>query len=409
MLQKIIFYIFIFNFFATNAQLNQEPKKITNKFFSELNDLENITPALKKKKGFTNYEELLDFIDEKVKKYPESVSSSFIGESQKGKKIPIIYIKKKNNNDEKKLKVWMQGGLHGNEPASTESLLYLIHLILEDSDYNYLLNKIELAILPMANIDGFLKNDRYAANGLDLNRDHTKMMAPETKASKLAFADFDPHVALDFHEYRPFRKDFAQLSSFGIANPYDVMFLHTGNLNVPENIRTIIDTLFVKNAKTPLDKLNLRHRHYIKSEKYKGEIHFSTGTNTARSSSNFYALNNTIATLFEIRGVGIAKTSFKRRIKSSIAVGLSYLKTAYDNSNFIFDQIEIANNYSNDIVLDHKRTTSIETIKAIDIESNELIDFSTTMHSSKDSYAISKRDRPLAYIIKKNNYGFIEK
>ena len=321
MLKKIIFYIFIFNFFATNAQLNQEPKKITNKFFSELNDLENITPALKKKKGFTNYEELIDFIDEKVKKYPESVSSNFIGESQKGKKIPIIYIKKKNHNDEKKLKVWMQGGLHGNEPASTESLLYLIHLILEDSDYNYLLNKIELAILPMANIDGFLKNDRYAANGLDLNRDHTKMMAPETKASKVAFADFDPHVALDFHEYRPFRKDFAQLSSFGIANPYDVMFLHTGNLNVPENIRTIIDTLFVKNAKKSLDELNLRHRHYIKSEKYKGEIHFSTGSNTARSSSNFYALNNGIATLFEIRGVGIGKTSFKRRINSGLSVG----------------------------------------------------------------------------------------
>ena len=73
MLKKILFYIFIFNLFATNAQLNQESKKITNKFFSELNDLENITPALKKKKGFTNYEELIDYIDEKVKKYPESV------------------------------------------------------------------------------------------------------------------------------------------------------------------------------------------------------------------------------------------------------------------------------------------------------------------------------------------------
>ena len=409
MLKKIIFYIFIFNFFATNAQLNQEPKKITNKFFSELNDLENITPALKKKKGFTNYEELIDFIDEKVKKYPESVSSNFIGESQKGKKIPIIYIKKKNHNDEKKLKVWMQGGLHGNEPASTESLLYLIHLILEDSDYNYLLNKIELAILPMANIDGFLKNDRYAANGLDLNRDHTKMMAPETKASKLAFADFDPHVALDFHEYRPFRKDFAQLSSFGIANPYDVMFLHTGNLNVPENIRTIIDTLFVKNAKKSLDKLNLRHRHYMKSEKYKGEIHFSTGSNTARSSSNFYALNNAIATLFEIRGVGIGKTSFKRRINSGLSVGFSFLKTAYENSIFIFDEIAKANTYSNAIVLEHQRSIYTDVIKAIDIGSNEMIDFETTMHSSKDSYAISKRDRPLAYIIKQNNFGFIEK
>ena len=394
---------------VVSAQLNQEPKKITKKFFSDLNKLENITPALKKKKGFTNYEELLTYIDEKVEKFPEVFSSNFIGESQKGKKIPIIHIKNKNNNDEKKLKVWMQGGLHGNEPASTESLLYLTHLILEDANYKYLLDKIELAILPMANIDGFLKNDRYAANGLDLNRDHTKMMAPETKASKVAFANFDPHIALDFHEYRPFRKDFAQLSSFGIANPYDVMFLHTGNLNVPENLRYIIDTLFVKNAKKSLDKLSLRHRHYMKSEKYKGEIHFSTGSNTARSSSNFYALNNGIATLFEIRGVGIGKTSFKRRINSGLAVGFSFLKTAYENSNFIFEQIDIANSYSNDIVLQHERSIYTDVIKAIDIGSNELIDFTTTMHSSKDSYAILKRDRPLAYIIKKNNYGFIEK
>ena len=409
MLKKLISYILIFNFLVVSAQLNQEPKKITKKFFSELNNLENITPALKKKKGFTNYKELLTYIDEKVQKYPEIVSSNFIGESQKGKKIPIIYIKSKNNNDEKKIKVWMQGGLHGNEPASTESLLYLIHLILEDADYKYLLDKIELAILPMANIDGFLKNDRYAANGLDLNRDHTKMMAPETKASKVAFANFDPHVALDFHEYRPFRKDFAQLSSFGIANPYDVMFLYTGNLNVPENLRYIIDTLFVKNAKKSLDKLSLRHRHYIKSEKYKGEIHFSTGSNTARSSSNFYALNNGIATLFEIRGVGIGKTSFKRRINSGLAVGFSFLKTAYDNSLFIFNEIARAKTFSSDIVLEHKRSIYTDVVKAIDIESNELIDFETTMHSSKDSHAISKRDRPVAYIIKKNDFGFIEK
>ena len=409
MLKKLISYILIFNFMVVSAQLNQEPKKITKKFFSELNNLENITPALKKKKGFTNYKELLTYIEEKVQKYPEIVSSNFIGESQKGKKIPIIYVNKKNNLNNNKVRVWMQGGLHGNEPASTETLLYLIHLILEDADYKYLLDKIELAILPMANIDGFLKNDRYAANGLDLNRDHTKMMAPETKASKVAFANFDPHIALDFHEYRPFRKDFAQLSSFGIANPYDVMFLHTGNLNVPENLRYIIDTLFVKNAKKSLDKLSLRHRHYMKSEKYKGEIHFSTGSNTARSSSNFYALNNGIATLFEIRGVGIGKTSFKRRINSGLAVGFSFLKTAYDNSLFIFDEIARANTYSNDIVLEHKRSIYTDVVKAIDIESNELIDFETTMHSSKDSYAISKRDRPVAYIIKKNNFGFIEK
>ena len=100
MLKKLISYILIFNFLVASAQLNQEPKKITKKFFSELNNLENITPALKKKKGFTNYNELLTYIEEKVQKYPEIVSSNFIGESQK-EKNPIIYIKNKNNNDEK--------------------------------------------------------------------------------------------------------------------------------------------------------------------------------------------------------------------------------------------------------------------------------------------------------------------
>ena len=52
MLKKLIYYILIFNFLVVSAQLNQEPKKITNKFFSDHNDIENITPALKKKKGY---------------------------------------------------------------------------------------------------------------------------------------------------------------------------------------------------------------------------------------------------------------------------------------------------------------------------------------------------------------------
>ena len=103
MLKKLIFFILIFKFTFVSAQLNQEPRNITKKFFSELNELENITPALKKKKGFTNYQELLNYIDEKVQNYPELVSSNFIGESQKGKKIPILHISKNSNYDIKKL------------------------------------------------------------------------------------------------------------------------------------------------------------------------------------------------------------------------------------------------------------------------------------------------------------------
>ena len=106
-----------------------------------------------------------------------------------------------------KVKVFFQAGLHGNEPASTEGILYLIDELLNNKKYDYLLDRITLAIIPMANIDGYEKNDRYAANGLDLNRDHTKLIAKESICLKQAFSNFCADVSVDFHEYTPFRKD----------------------------------------------------------------------------------------------------------------------------------------------------------------------------------------------------------
>ncbi|WP_367889131.1 M14 family zinc carboxypeptidase [Polaribacter filamentus] len=37
----------------------------------------------------------------------------------------------------RKSRVWMQGGLHGDESASTEGMLYLIHQLLNDENIKY--------------------------------------------------------------------------------------------------------------------------------------------------------------------------------------------------------------------------------------------------------------------------------
>ncbi len=408
MIRVFILILFLFNNEIILSQLNPQSKKVTNTFFQELEYIQDVTPALKKKKGFTNYEELIDFLNKFSEKYPDKVKVKYIGKSQKGKRIPILYLIDKTK-VKNKVRVWLQGGLHGDEPASTESLLYTIHKLLEDENYTHFTEKLDLAILPMANIDGFLKNKRYAANGLDLNRDHTKLMAVETQVIKRAFADFDAHVALDFHEYRPYRKDFAQLSTFGISSIYDLMFLHSGNLNVPNNIRAIVDTLFVKNAKIKLDALGLTNRHYMKSDKIQGEIQFSTGSNTARSSSNSFALNNAYATLFEIRGVGIGKTSFKRRIGAGFTVANSFLQTAYENDTFLLNQLDLANNHSKNIVVKSERSIYKDTILAIDLESNNVIKLSTIMRDAKKSIAILERSRPDFYALKSDNKHIINK
>ena len=389
------------------AQLNPQSKKITNTFFPDYEALENVTPALQKKKGYTNYEELMSYLKALEAQHPETLRLDFIGESQKGKRIPIVYISQ--NTSTPKIKVWMQGGLHGNEPASTEGMLYVLQQLFNNPKYKSLLDHVSIAMVPMANIDGYLKQDRYAANGLDLNRDQTKLMAPETIALKWAFSDFKPEVGLDFHEYRPYRKDFMQLSDFGITSLFDAMFLYTGNLNVPENLRTLTKSLFVKEAKVVLDNNNLKHHDYVSTGKFGGEIHFNQGSTNARSSATNYALTNTISTLFEIRGVGIGRTSFKRRIQTTFLLAMSYLETASANITVIKEEISKATAAQNEVVVTSKKTIAPDRIATIDLDTNAIIELPVTIRDGLRSQPNLVRSRPAAYLIDANETTLIEK
>jgi len=407
MRNSIILVICIFVSFGLQAQPNPQSKKITKNFFPDSESLLPITPALKKKRGYTNYSELINFINELKESHPSVVSIQYIGESQKGYNIPVIHIKTTNSSE--KIKIWMQAGLHGNEPAGTEGLLYYMHSILNDANYDKLLHGVDLLILPMANIDGYLKDNRYAANGLDLNRDQTKLMAPETRLIKKVFSDFNAHVGLDFHEYRPYRKDFAQLSDFGITSAYDTMFLYSGNLNVPENIRNYTNNVFVQNAREVMNIKNFRHREYASTGKYSGEIHFTQGSSNARSSATNYALNNMISTLFEVRGVGLGKTSFKRRIEITLQLALSYTKTAVENTTAIKNEIQKAIADSKPVVVTSKRKVYKDTIKAIDLDTESLIDLEVTIRDALQSSPVLERSKPNAYIIEASQIAIIEK
>ncbi|NJN50255.1 MAG: hypothetical protein HC798_03605 [Polaribacter sp.] len=233
----------------------------------------------------------------------------------------------------------MQGGLHGDELGSTEGMLYLAKKILADENYNKLLDDIELAIIPMANIDGYLKENRYSKNGLDLNRDQTKLMAPETLVLKKALVNFNPEVVIDFHEYRPYRRDYAMIGDFGVTGYHDVMFLYSGNYNIPRNIRDITNNVFVANARNELDGYQLTTYPYYTSDDYKGNVVFNQGSISSRSSATNNALSNTISILVEVRGVGLGKKSYNRRVFSTFITAISFLKTAIENKLKIKEEL----------------------------------------------------------------------
>lgn len=393
--------------FSVWAQLNPQSKKITERYFQDADSLQDVTPALQKKRGFTDYEELIAFLEELKAKRPDYVIIEYIGESQKGKNIPQVRLT--NPNSEHKIKVWMQGGLHGNEPASTEGVLYLLYQLVNNPDYTYLLDKIELVVVPMANIDGYLKDSRYAANGLDLNRDQTKLMAPETIVLKQAFSDFNPQVSVDFHEYNAFRRDFMKMGSFGVAALYDIMFLYTGNLNVPENLRTFTNEQFINKARQALDKNGLRYHDYMSTGDYLGDTQFNLGSIHARSSATNNALTNSVSTLIEVRGVNLGRTSFKRRIATTFIIGLSYLKTAYASVDKVNEEIIQAEKNFQEVTVTSKRKVYQDTIQMIDLDSYDIIKMPITVRDALQSSPVLVRPKPEAYVLLPEQKELVEK
>jgi len=190
---------------------------------------------------------------------------------------------------------------------------------------------------------------------------------------------------------------------------YDAMFLYSGNLNVPKNLRDLTDNLFVENARQILDKFDYKHHPYISTRKIKGDIHINQGSISARSSATNNALANTISTLVEIRGVGLARTSFKRRIHSSFLIALSYLKTATKNMQKVKDEIEKANQQSNELVVEHKRGIYKDEVKFIDINTNEYVEFEMVKRDALKAKATLTRARPKAYIIEANQTAILDK
>lgn len=389
------------------AQLNPQTKSVTKKFFPDFEEVKNVTPALQKKKGYTDDKELYTFLEDLAKNHPEKVTISYIGETQKGKKIPMVRMT--NPNKKEKIKVFFQGGLHGNEMASTEGVLYVMHQLLNDENYKHFLDDIDLAVIPMANIDGYLKEDRYAANGLDLNRDQTKLMAKESVLLKQAFSDFMPEVAVDFHEYIAYRRDFARLGNFGVANAFDVMFLNSGNLNIPKNLREFTHQKFVKNASEILDKNGLRNHPYITTTKYKGDIHINQGSISARSSATNFALTNAVASLIEIRGVNLGRTSFKRRIQSIFLVATSYLQTAIDNKVALKETIEKAINTQKEIVVTSNRKVYKDKVQLLDLDTEEIIELEVTKRDAWLASPRLTRPTPKAYLIDASQENIIKK
>jgi len=92
---------------------------------------------------------------------------------------------------------------HGDEPASTEAMLRLIHSLASGSDpaLRPKLAHVTLYLVPMVNPDGAGAGTRTNGRGADLNRDWGLFTQPETRAVANAAKLIYPSLIVDAHNW----------------------------------------------------------------------------------------------------------------------------------------------------------------------------------------------------------------
>jgi hypothetical protein len=183
----------------------------------------------------TSYEDLSAYI-QLLDKQSDLLKLEVIGHSVQGRNLYAMkFSSSKFGKDKSKIRVMIFAQQHGNEQSGKEGALLLAQELLK-SENRYLLDRIDLLLIPQVNPDGSEINERRNANGADLNRNHLILTEPETQALHRVFDQYLFEVSMDVHEYSPYGEEW---KNYGYRKNSDLTLGTNTNLNVSEKVRDL--------------------------------------------------------------------------------------------------------------------------------------------------------------------------
>jgi hypothetical protein len=149
----------------------------------------------------------------------DQIHMTTFGYTNEGRALPLLVLGAPDATPEAvratgKTRVYLQGNIHAGEVCGKEALLMLLRDYAR-GEYPAWTDDLVLLVAPIYNADGNERVDlgnrprqhgpiggmgqRPNAQGLDLNRDHMKLDAPEARSLVAMMNAYDPHVGVDLH------------------------------------------------------------------------------------------------------------------------------------------------------------------------------------------------------------------
>ncbi|WP_297486925.1 M14 family metallocarboxypeptidase [uncultured Cetobacterium sp.] len=362
------------------------------------------TPSLLRKDGFMSDKELKDFIGG-IHFKGKHTKVNLFGPTTGGHLIPLVVIGKNKVIDKNKPTVMLVAQQHGDEPMGADVLLGTIKRLAR-WDLEYLLDDINVVVLPRLNPDGAENGKRHTHRGKDMNSDHTILQTKEALLMKQIFNRYKPDVVLDIHEYIADGHSYSKIIKDGAVPYYDILFLSSTNPNYSERLKNYAYNIVLKDVEKDCKKKGYSTNYYYNPfRKPKGSepMKLYVASGTAGIARNAYALNGTLSFLIELRGKGIGRENIERRLDSGLSAVESFLISVAKNGRSLNKLVEEEKNrVSETISITWEFLGKKGTLALINTKTGEIEKIKTINYVPQNPKIRLKRPMPTAYILDKN-------
>ncbi len=279
----------------------------------------------------------------------ERIHATTFGSTVEGRPLPLAVVgdtadaRPSSVAGTDRLRVWLQGAIHGGEVAGKEALLMLLRDLAAGAHPEWS-SSMMLLVAPIYNADGHERmgpdtrpyqfgpvagqGERANAQGFDLNRDHMKLESPEARALARAYHDYDPHVVIDLH------------TTNGTEHAYHLTYAPPLHPNTHPAIDALLRDEWLPAVTRAVERSDGWLFYYY------GNLPFTDGAEPAwrtfdhrpRFNNNYVGLRNRVALL----GEAYAYAPFEERIRASLRFTEEALAFAHDNAGVVAALVEAA-------------------------------------------------------------------
>lgn len=288
----------------------------------------------------SSHEDVMGFLEVAAASSPRAHLET-MGYTSEGRAIPLLVIGDVSDGSPEavrasgRLRVYLQGDIHGGEVPGKEALQMLVRDLLTGATADWT-DEVVLLVNPIYNADG---NERVAlgnrprqhgpiggmgqrpnAQGYDLNRDHMKLDSPEARSFAAMLNAYDPELGVDLH------------TTNGTRHAYHLTYsppLHPGTAS--EIVDLLRGTGFPEITASIREDDGWEFYYYGNAGFRDGEMAWSTFDHRPRFNNNYLGLRNRVAILSE----AYAYLTYEDRVRATYRFVEEILDWARDDAEAI--------------------------------------------------------------------------